>query len=152
MKKIEEIKDLMEFFEKVGIGRLKIKEGDFEIELKRYSECQEVIPEKCPAPQAQTQPINFVVNDSMISSSQNSTAVSINAPMVGTFYVAPNPGAAPFVKPGQTVRKGDVIGIIEAMKIMNEIEAEFDCKIIKSLVEDGQPVEFGTPLIEVEKA
>lgn len=71
--------------------------------------------------------------------------------MVGTFYQAPSPGAAPFVKVGQTVRKGDTICIIEAMKIMNEIEAEFDCKIVSALVEDGQPVEFGTELFAVEK-
>ena len=71
--------------------------------------------------------------------------------MVGTFYAAPSPGAAPFVKAGQSIRKGDVIGIIEAMKIMNEIEAEFDCKIVEMLVADGQPVEFGLPLFGVEK-
>ena len=65
--------------------------------------------------------------------------------------MAPSPGEAPFVKVGQTVRKGDVVGIIEAMKIMNEIEAEFDCRISNILVADGQPVEFGMAIIEVEK-
>ncbi|ECP8830230.1 acetyl-CoA carboxylase biotin carboxyl carrier protein, partial [Campylobacter jejuni] len=71
--------------------------------------------------------------------------------MVGTFYQAPSPGAAPFVKVGNTVKKGDTIAIIEAMKIMNEIEAEFDCRIVEILVADGQPVEFGMPLFAVEK-
>ena len=71
--------------------------------------------------------------------------------MVGTFYIAPSPGAPSFVKVGQTVKKGDTIGIIEAMKIMNEIEAEFDCRITKALIADGQPVEFGMALFEVEK-
>ena len=71
--------------------------------------------------------------------------------MVGTFYAAPSPDTTPFVKVGQRVRKGDVVGIIEAMKIMNEIEAEFDCQISELLVFDGQPVEFGLPLFGVEK-
>ena len=71
--------------------------------------------------------------------------------MVGTFYIAPSPGAPSFVKVGQTVKKGDTIAIIEAMKIMNEIEAEFDCRIVKALIADGQPVEFGMALFEVEK-
>ncbi|PSM53239.1 acetyl-CoA carboxylase, biotin carboxyl carrier protein [Campylobacter blaseri] len=151
MKKLEDIKNLMEFFEKVGIGRLRIKEGDFEIELKKHSEDKaEALEQQCTAPKNQTTtPINFVVNDTMLSS--NTKTDTIDAPMVGTYYVAPTPGATPFVKIGQSVRKGEVIGIIEAMKIMNEIEAEFDCKIVKSLVEDGQPVEYGTPLFEVEK-
>ncbi|EAI8101671.1 acetyl-CoA carboxylase, biotin carboxyl carrier protein, partial [Campylobacter coli] len=68
-----------------------------------------------------------------------------------TFYQAPSPGAAPFVKVGSSVKKGDTIAIIEAMKIMNEIEAEFDCRIVEILVADGQPVEFGMPLFTVEK-
>ena len=71
--------------------------------------------------------------------------------MVGTFYAAPSPGAAPFVKVGQSVRKNGVVCIIEAMKIMNEITAEFDCRITEILVSDGQPVEFGMPLFAVEK-
>ena len=71
--------------------------------------------------------------------------------MVGTFYRAPSPDSPPFVKVGDTVRKGQTIGIIEAMKIFNEIEAEFDCKILEILVEDGQPVEYDMPLFLVER-
>jgi len=71
--------------------------------------------------------------------------------MVGTFYRAPSPDAAPFVNVGDTVRKGQTIAIIEAMKIMNELEAEFDCKILEILVENGQPVEYDMPLFRVEK-
>ncbi|EOI4812215.1 acetyl-CoA carboxylase biotin carboxyl carrier protein, partial [Campylobacter coli] len=101
-----------------------------------------------PAPQ----PINVsVVNEAQPSQSVKSNKPSINSPMVGTFYQAPSPGAAPFVKVGSTVKKGDTIAIIEAMKIMNEIEAEFDCRIAEILVADGQPVEFGMPLFAVEK-
>ncbi len=71
--------------------------------------------------------------------------------MVGTFYAAPAPGAEAFVKVGTVVKKGQAVGIIEAMKIMNEIEAEFDCRIVDILLEDGQPVEFDMPLFAVEK-
>jgi acetyl-CoA carboxylase biotin carboxyl carrier protein len=75
-----------------------------------------------------------------------SNLVEIKAPMVGTFYRAPTPGAAPFVQPDQTVASGDVLCIIEAMKLMNEIEAEQRGKIVKVLVEDAHPVEFGQTL------
>ncbi|HIH2114535.1 TPA: acetyl-CoA carboxylase biotin carboxyl carrier protein, partial [Campylobacter coli] len=97
------------------------------------------------------QPINVNVVNEAQPSSAKSNKPSINSPMVGTFYQAPSPGAAPFVKVGSSVKKGDTIAIIEAMKIMNEIEAEFDCRIVEILVADGQPVEFGMPLFTVEK-
>ncbi len=71
--------------------------------------------------------------------------------MVGTFYHKPSPDAAPYVNVGDMVKKGQTIGIIEAMKIMNEIEAEYDCKILAIESADGQPVEYGTKLIKVEK-
>lgn len=147
MKK-EEIKELMEFFDKTGISKMKIKEDEFEIELEKHSDAPEIIRETCPPAPIQP-PINVVVNEK--STSVISSKDTINSPMVGTFYVAPSPGAQVFAKVGQTIRKGSVIGIIEAMKIMNEIEAEFDCRIIESLVADGQPVEFGMPLFTVEK-
>ena len=89
-----------------------------------------------------------LVNEQNTARKSNDT---INSPMVGTFYKAPSPGASPFASVGQSIRKGECVGIIEAMKIMNEIEAEFDCRIVKMLVEDGQPVEYGMALYEVEK-
>ncbi len=71
--------------------------------------------------------------------------------MVGTFYRAPSPGAKPFVSVGQKVRAGETVCIIEAMKLLNEIEAEFDGEIVKVLVENGDPVEFGQPLFEIRR-
>ncbi len=138
----EEIKELVNLFAEANISKIKIKEQDgFEIELERDMCCD------VPAPQ----PINVnVVNEAQPSSAKLNKP-SINSPMVGTFYQAPSPGAAPFVKVGSSVKKGDTIAIIEAMKIMNEIEAEFDCRIVEILVADGQPVEFGMPLFTVEK-
>ncbi len=75
---------------------------------------------------------------------------TITSPMVGTFYRAPSPDAPPYVEVGSVVRKGQVLCIIEAMKLMNEIEAEFDGKIVAILVEIGQPVEFGEQLFHIE--
>lgn len=145
----DEIKELMTFFDETNINRIKIKDEEFEIELEKYEPETASTPVVCPPAPAPT-PINVnVVNEK--STSQSLGGDTLNSPMVGTFYVAPSPGAASFVKVGQTVRKGDCIGIIEAMKIMNEIEAEYDCRIIKALVADGQPVEFGMALFEVEK-
>ncbi|BEK52720.1 acetyl-CoA carboxylase biotin carboxyl carrier protein [Campylobacter coli] len=138
----EEIKELVNLFAEANISKIKIKEQDgFEIELERDMCCD------VPAPQ----PINVNVVNEAQPSSAKSNKPSINSPMVGTFYQAPSPGAAPFVKVGSSVKKGDTIAIIEAMKIMNEIEAEFDCRIVEILVADGQPVEFGMPLFTVEK-
>lgn len=74
----------------------------------------------------------------------------ITSPMVGTFYVAPSPEADPFVRVGNTISKGQVVCIVEAMKLMNEIESEFDGTITEICVEDGQPVEFGQILMYVE--
>ena len=75
----------------------------------------------------------------------------IRSPMVGTFYRAPSPEAAPYVKEGDKTSKGQVLCIIEAMKLMNEIEAEFPCKVVEILVENGQPVEYDQILFRVEK-
>lgn len=147
----EEIKELVNLFAEANISKIKIKEQDgFEIELERDICCDIPAP-VCPTTPA-PQPINVnVVNETHSSNHTKSNNPTINSPMVGTFYQAPSPGSAPFVKAGSTVKKGDAIAIIEAMKIMNEIEAEFDCKIIEILVADGQPVEFGMPLFTVEK-
>ena len=148
----EEIKDLISFLdEKQSINRLKIKQNDFELEIKKEDKFAPV--SDLSAVQTATAPVpsvNVVVGEKPAT---NKTAAgdTINSPMVGTFYKSPTPGASPFVSVGQAIRKGECVGIIEAMKIMNEIEAEFDCRIVKSLVEDGQPVEYGMALYEVEK-
>ena len=145
----DEIKELMSFFDETNINKIKIKDGDFVIELEKHEPCEQVAPAPACPPIPAPAPINVVVNEKTVTTS--TATDTLNAPMVGTFYIAPSPGAPSFVKVGQTVRKGDTIGIIEAMKIMNEIEAEFDCRIIKALIADGQPVEFGMALFEVEK-
>lgn len=142
-----EIKELIAMFAEANVSKIKIKEKDgFEIELERDMCCD--LP--TPAPQTPApQPINVnVVNEAQPNKRNQPT---LNSPMVGTYYQAPSPGATPFVKAGSSVKKGDTMGIIEAMKIMNEIQAEYDCRILEVLVADGQPVEFDMPLFVVEK-
>lgn len=142
----KEIKELIRFFDNCETTKLKIKNGDFSLELQKgqdiITQAPQAIPQNFP-----TAPI--APNEEPKAPVQS--GLTINSPMVGTFYVAPAPGSPAFVKKGDKVNKGQSIGIIEAMKIMNDIEAEFDCKIIDILVEDGQPIEFDMPLFAVEK-
>ena len=147
----QEIRDLMKFFDKSSISKVKIKDGDFSIELHKgldiatapvQTQTAPVVAKTVVEPEETAAEAKDVVKDDTLT---------INSPMVGTFYIAPSPGSEPFVKVGSVVRKGQTIAIIEAMKIMNEIEAEFDCRIADVLASDGQPVEFGLPLFAVEK-
>lgn len=148
-----EIRELMRFFDKSEITKLKIKNGEFSIELQKGHDAPSFM---AAAPVAQTV---MAAAPAAIETSTPAAVVpvekeigeAINSPMVGTFYSSPAPGAPAFVKVGDTIRKGQPIGIIEAMKIMNELEAEFDCKVIELLVQDGQPVEYDMPLFAVEK-
>jgi acetyl-CoA carboxylase biotin carboxyl carrier protein len=75
----------------------------------------------------------------------------ISSPMIGTYYSSPSPESPSFVEIGRTIKKGQTLCILEAMKIMNEVEAEFDCKILEILVKDGEPVEYDMPIFVVEK-
>ena len=151
-----EIRELMRFFDKSEITKLKIKEGDFTIELQKGFESNVVHSVPVNSAPVATPVAPVAVAAVPLSSGEASVnaapaGLSIKSPMVGTFYKSPAPGAAAFAKVGDVIRKGQPIGIIEAMKIMNEIEAEFDCKILDILVADGQPVEFDMPIFLVEK-
>lgn len=144
-----EIKDLMRFFDGSDITKVKIKNGEFSIELQKGFESGTVVATAAAAPVAQAAPVAVQAPQEVVSSEVSGE--TIKSPMVGTFYAAPAPGAEPFVKVGTVVKKGQTVAIIEAMKIMNEIEAEFDCRIVEILPSDGQPVEFDMPLFVVEK-
>ena len=147
----QEIRDLMRLFDKSGITKVKIRDGEFSIELQKGFQGT---PQVAPAPiqtVVEQQSVSEVAAVSIEKQEDKDDSLSIKSPMVGTFYIAPSPGSEPFVKVGTVVRKGQTIAIIEAMKIMNEIEAEFDCRITSVLAEDGEPVEFDMPLFGVEK-
>ncbi|MDR0665965.1 MAG: acetyl-CoA carboxylase biotin carboxyl carrier protein [Campylobacteraceae bacterium] len=145
------IKELIRIFDKSSMTKLKITEGDFCIDMRKETSLQPFTGEN-------TQSVTIIPQAAAIQSKPKediaeikSSLPSFKSPMVGTFYKAPSPGAEPFVKIGSVVKKGQPIAIVEAMKIMNEIDAEFDCRIVDILVEDGQPVEFDMPLFSVEK-
>ncbi len=149
---LKEIKDLIKVFNSSNLSKLKVENGDFGLTLEKggaapvaAATAQTAAPAPAAAP-AQSAPAQA---ESQKSIPDN--AVYITSPMVGTFYRSPSPDSPPFVKVGDTVRKGQPLCILEAMKIMNELEAEFDCKILEILAEDGQPVEYDMPLFLVEK-
>ncbi len=149
----QEIRDLMRFFDKSGINKVKIKDGEFSIELQKgYESAPVVMTQQAPVAQSAA-PLSKSVTEAKeaVQIDKKCEGESIKSPMVGTFYTAPSPGSEPFVKVGTVVRKGQTIAIIEAMKIMNEIEAEFDCRITEIFEDDGTPVEFDMPLYGVEK-
>ncbi|WP_300223974.1 acetyl-CoA carboxylase biotin carboxyl carrier protein [uncultured Helicobacter sp.] len=147
----KEVEKLIDIFSKNSISSIFVKEGDFEIHLEKNAPVSQaplsIAPAVSSAPVAPSTPAPVVQE----STSSVADGVFIESPMVGTFYRCPAPNSAPYVNVGDKIKKGQIIGIVEAMKIMNEIEADFDCKIVEIVASDAQPVEFGTPLIKVEK-
>lgn len=163
---LPEIKKLIEIFNTSSqITRLSLKQDNFELKLDKTPSATYAIPQAThqatmqTAVQAPAQsqihtpaPQSAPAAPATPESSAGKSGDFITSPMVGTFYHRPSPDADPYVKVGDVIKKGQTIGIIEAMKIMNEIEAEFDCKILAIETGDGQPVEYGSHLIKVEKA
>ena len=151
----KDIKELIRVFDKSELNKLKVKEGEFEISMQRGFEGG-VTTVTTSAPVAQSisvaaPVVPSVSNVSVESVSTPKTGDVINSPMVGTFYSSPSPESSAFVSVGDVVKKGKTLCILEAMKIMNEVEAEFDCKILEILVTDGSPVEYDMPIFVVEK-
>ncbi|WP_416652007.1 acetyl-CoA carboxylase biotin carboxyl carrier protein [Candidatus Pseudothioglobus sp. Uisw_086] len=145
---IRKVKKLMELLEESGMSEIEIKEGEESVKISRYG--------NSPAPShsfvQQQAPTSLppVVAAPAIVDELSTIGQSLTSPMVGTYYSAPSPTAKPFVTIGQHVKQGDTIGIVEAMKIMNQIEAEKSGTVLQILVKDGEAVEFGQPLIIVE--
>lgn len=148
---IKEIKEMIQLMNENGLGELEIEKDGMKIRLKKNSSGmieQSVVHEVRSAPAIQNQ------RESSGSPQAPSAPVAaktvIKSPMVGTFYASPAPDAQPFVQPGSQVEVGQVICIIEAMKLMNEIKAEVRGKIAEIPVHNGDPVEFGQPLFVLE--
>ena len=151
----KDIKELIRVFDKSELNKLKVKEGEFEISMQRgFEGGVTTVTTSAPVAQVASIAAPVVAPMSNVSSESVSTAKAgdvINSPMVGTFYSSPSPESPAFVKVGDVVKKGKTLCILEAMKIMNEVEAEFDCKIVEILVTDGSPVEYDMPIFVVEK-
>ncbi len=147
----ENVKELIKIFDKSSVSKLKISKEDFSIDLEKAT--AEVVQMAAPRVVQQAVPMMEASGEVVVSAPKAELKGEIiTSPMVGTFYKAPSPDSAPYAKVGEYVKKGQPLAIIEAMKIMNEIEAEFDCKVLEICVDDGQPVEYDMPLFRVEKA
>ena len=148
-----EIKELIELFDKSELSSLNIKDKDFRIELQKGGVVEMPVATTINTPSTQQVSVPVVVNREIeVKEDKVEADVEyIKSPMVGTFYEAPSPDSPPYARVGDKVRAGQVVCIVEAMKIMNEIQAEFDCEILEVLVENGQAVEFDTPLFKVKR-
>ena len=165
---IKDIIQLMEAAAKNGLTSFELEEGDWKLSMKRE---KKLVSAAGPAAEAGAQPAaasgilsaassgmsamygqnagNLAANPASMEASGVSSDQVVTCPLVGTFYSAPSPDAEDFVKVGDTVKKGQVLGIVEAMKLMNEIESDYDGVVEAILVKDGETVEYGQPLFRI---
>jgi acetyl-CoA carboxylase biotin carboxyl carrier protein len=143
---IRKIKKLIEIIEESGIAELEIKEGEESIRISRYSAAPATVA-YAPAPVASAPAIAVSAAG---SAEENISGHVVKSPMVGTFYRSASPGTKVFAEVGQSVQVGDTLCIIEAMKILNQIESDKTGTITKVLVENAEPVEYGQPLFIIE--
>ncbi len=143
---VSEIKELMEKMADTGLTTLRIRDGEFELSLK--SEQKEILVQA-----AESAPVLTAPAPAAPAPKKEAEEVSgnvVKSPIVGTFYAAPSPDKPAYVTVGKQVKKGDTLFIIESMKLMNEIQSEFDGTVKKILVQDGQGVEYGQPILIIE--
>ena len=150
---IRKVKKLIELLEESGIDELEIREGEESVRISRHSKQPAYAPQ--PVYAAAPAPVAAPVAAAAPAAADTAPAAAklnghvVRSPMVGTFYRAASPTSANFVEVGQSVKKGDILCIVEAMKMMNHIEAETSGVIGQILVENGQPVEFDQPLFTI---
>ncbi len=149
--KLDEIKELARIFGKSKLDKMKIKMKEFELEMEKGGTVPAPTPVQAPASVPAPAPQVATETPATNEAPKQISGDFIASPMVGTFYASPSPDSPPFVKVGDKVKKGQPLCILEAMKIMNELEAEFDCKIVDILVQDGEAVEYDKPLFAIEK-
>ena len=150
---LRKLKKLIDLVEESGISELELTEGEESVRISRQGQVmqqpqQYTIPQQ-PTPAAQNQVPTPTASADTEDVAQE-TGHALTSPMVGTFYRSSSPEADPYVEVGSSVKKGDTLCIIEAMKLLNEIEADRDGIIKKIMVENAQPVEFGEPLFIIE--
>jgi acetyl-CoA carboxylase biotin carboxyl carrier protein len=156
---IRKVKKLIELLEESGISEIEISEGEESVRISRYPNPGTVsvqtlqqpaiaAPPAVPVPAATTPPAG---EGPQAAAPPATRGQQVTAPMVGTFYSGPAPGAKPFVEIGSEVKPGDTLCVIEAMKMMNQIESEVSGRVVSILVENGSPVEFGQALFIIEE-
>jgi acetyl-CoA carboxylase biotin carboxyl carrier protein len=155
------IKNLLKLISESDVNEMEVEEGDFRIKIKKQPDTHvtqgpptmytgHALPVDVAAPSAPAQPAPRQAGAAEQSEEQASNTITVRSPIVGTYYSAPSPESDAYVNVGDTVTKGDVLCIIEAMKIMNEVESEHSGKIVKILVDNTQPVEFDQPLFLID--
>ena len=153
---IRKIKKLIELLEESGLAEIEITEGEESVRIARAMQGAPVVTQYAAAPAPV--PVSAAPAPAPAAAAAPAAAPApadrdenlVTAPMVGTFYASPAPGAKSFVEVGQEVRVGQVLCIIEAMKMMNQIESERAGKVVAVLAKNGEPVEFGQPLFAIE--
>ena len=148
---IKDIQQLIKFVAKSGVSEVKIESKDLKIEIKTglsskpivYAEPQGIVSQSVSTPSTEANLESGLEQDNI---SEDSHLITIKSPIIGTFYRKPSPDKANFIENGDLISEGDVLCVIEAMKLFNEIESEFSGKIVKILVDDSSPVEFDQPL------
>lgn len=152
--KAKEIQELIDYISNSGLAEVKIKTEEFELSIKKYADQGTVrIMESAPLPMAPALPTQVQAQIPVQAPvAAPSNLVEIKSPMIGTFYLTPNPDSLSFVAEGDSIKPGQTVCIIEAMKLFNEIEAEISGKIVKILVTNATPVEYDQPLFLVDPA
>ncbi|HTN44059.1 MAG TPA: acetyl-CoA carboxylase biotin carboxyl carrier protein [Nitrospiria bacterium] len=148
---IKELKELIELIQKGQIAELELEKSGVRVRIKRDRTPAVPVPLTEEAPAASTIPVEAPLpHGASPPSTVPAGWLTLTAPVVGTFYRAPAPDSDPYVEIGSPVKKGQILCVIEAMKLMNEIESEWEGKIVEILVENAQPVEYGAPLFRIE--
>ena len=147
---IRKVKKLIEMLENSNLEEIEIQEGEESVRLvKSTNKTQAIAPQSIVLPQDTV--AQEVVDLSVTDKETKEDANSINSPMVGTFYASASPGAKPFISVGDIIAEGDVVCIVEAMKMMNEIKSDFSGTVLSVNVENSEPVEYGQSLFEISK-
>jgi acetyl-CoA carboxylase biotin carboxyl carrier protein len=157
---LKELKELIEFLEEKNIAEFELERGDVKVRIKRAGEpavlhaggeprYYAVAPAPGPAPELGAVPVTPAAPVPAAAPAPEEGLHMVKSPIVGTFYEAPSPGAPPFVKTGDMVEVGQVLCIVEAMKLLNEIECDAAGEIVKKLAVNGQPIEYGQDLFVI---
>jgi acetyl-CoA carboxylase biotin carboxyl carrier protein len=157
---LKELKELIEFLEEKNIAEFELERGDVKVRIRRAGELPAghaheprfyaVAPASAPAPEIGLAPVVAASAQPVPSQPVAEEGLqTVKSPIVGTFYEAPSPGAPPFVKAGDQVEVGQVLCIVEAMKLLNEIESDVAGEIVKNLASNGQPIEYGQELFVI---
>jgi acetyl-CoA carboxylase biotin carboxyl carrier protein len=158
----KEIKELVEFLIEKDVTEFELERGDVKMRIKRGQQVQMIqapaapvmaSPVAAPAHVPMSAPASAAVTapgpSAPAPAAEEEGLHNVKSPIVGTYYESPSPGAPPFIKPGDHVAAGQVLCIVEAMKLMNEIESDVAGEVVKMLVANGQPVEYGQPLFAI---